>query len=811
MTSTPFQFELGRDTRRVIALVFLLASPTPPSPVLAAEIDARQLPPPASQQIDFVRDIKPILEMNCLKCHGVEKPKGGFSLSSRNTTLKGGDQGVDVIPGDSARSPLIHYVSGLVEDMVMPPERTGLSLSLEQVGLLRSWIDQGLVWERTEEPPVVEATATPVLGYAWVAGDEHKFRELYWQREGWNGGLESFDLTSRPAPGTKVTTSGHIFNEDQKIVLNAEKNGLGFTRLGWHQFRKYDDDSGGYYQPFSPSIYSLDRDLHTDVGRAWADLGLTLPHWPRFVLGYEYRYRDGTRSTLHWGPVSDGAETRSIFPGFEDLSEQVHILKLDVDYTFQNVLVSDQFRGEWYDLSNQKVNDAWFAAGTGAMAVTRARESQQWFQGANTLRAESQITDWLFASAGYLYSHLDSDAAVNVETSNPAALDPDLAVPGWHSDPITLERDSHVFSLNSALGPWKALLLTLGTQNEWTRQQGFGGAAMDLTMASSPSPIPLEPEQFRTDLDRAIFMQNAGLRFTGLPFTTLFAEVRFQEETLGQYETTDGGLNQFLLNADTQTGTVDYRFGFNTSPWRRISLSGHYRNFDRQTDYDTLRKEAYGEPYQGYPGFLRWRDLLSQEAQAKLAWQANAWVKATLSYQWRQNDYRTATEEVADAGAGIPGGISPGGRIFAGRYDAHIPALNLTLSPWQRLYFSGTFAYQDARTETEANGSQSVVPYEGSIYSVIASATYVLGSKSDLAASYSFSQADFSQKNAAEGLPLGIRYAQHAFQIGVRHRIAENKTVGLQYRFYHYDEPSTGGFNDFNASAVYATFSMKFL
>jgi hypothetical protein len=436
------------------------------------------------------------------------------------------------------------------------------------------------------------------------------------------------------------------------------------------------------------------------------------------------------------------------------------VLKLDVDYTFHNVVLSDQFRGEWYDLSSRKFEDSWFDVGTGQMAVTRTREKQTWFQGANTLRAESQITDWLFAAAGYLYSHLDSDAAIDVSTGNPAALDPNLnlVIPGWHSDPITLERDSHVFSVNAALGPWEALTLTLGTQNEWTRQHGFGGASNNISLAIDPPVIPLEDEQFRTDYDRSTFMQNAGLRFTALPFTTLFAEARFQQETIGKFEMTDGGAAPFLLNADTQSDMVDYRFGFNTSPWRRFSFSGHYRNSDRHTDYDNFQKTSVGVPYQGYPGFMRWRDLLAQEAQTKLAWQANWWLKATLSYQWRQNDYKTATEgvdAVDDSGNPIPGGISPGGSIFAGRYRAHIPALNLTLSPWQRLYFSGTFAYQYAKTKTADNGSLSVVPYEGNIYSVIASATYVLGRKSDLAASYSFSQADFAQGNAADGLPLG--------------------------------------------------------
>jgi hypothetical protein len=807
MTFTPLRIGLSRGVRWVPALVLLVVTPTLRHAVLAAEVDLSRLVPPADKQIDFIRDVKPILEINCLKCHGGERPKNGFSLSTRTGALKGGEQGIDIITGDSAHSPLIHYVSGLVEDMVMPPERTGMALTAEQIGTLRAWIDQGLVWERTEEPPVVQATATPFVGTTWVSGDEHKFRELYWQREGWNGGLESFELTARPAPETKVTTSGHVFNDDVKLVLDAEKNGLGFARLGWLQFRKYDDDSGGYYSLFSPPIYALNRDLHIDDGRAWVDLGLALPHLPRFVLGYEYRYREGTRSTLNWGPVSQGGLARSIFPAFEDLSEHIHVLKLDVDYTFQNVVLSDQFRGEWYDLSSSKTEDAWFNVDSGQMAVTRDREHQTWFQGANTLRAESQITDWLFASAGYLYSHLNSDATVNVETGNPAALDPDhgVPIPGWYSEPITIERDSQVFSVNAALGPWKALTLTLGSQNEWTRQQGFGSASNNISVGFEPFLIPLSDEQFRSDYDRATFMQNAGLRFTGLPFTTLFAEARFQEETIGKFETSDGDLYPFLLDADTQTHMVDYRFGFNTSPWRRVSLSAHYRNSDRNTDYDNHEKD-----YQGYPGFMRWRDLLSQEAQAKLAWQANSWIKATLSYQWRRNDYTTSTETVSDAD-GNPDGISPGGPISAGRYEAHTPALNLTLSPWQRLYFSGTVAYQNAKTVTAANGSPSVVPYEGDIYSVIASANYVLGSKSDLAASYSFSQANFTQGNSSYGLPLGIQYYQHAFQIGVRRRIGENKTLGLQYRFYHYNEPSSGGFNNFDAQAVFATFSVKFL
>src|SRR5262245_11220181 len=52
-----------------------------------------KLPAPASQQIDFARDIKPIFEAACVKCHGKGKDKGSFSLETHESFLKGGDSG----------------------------------------------------------------------------------------------------------------------------------------------------------------------------------------------------------------------------------------------------------------------------------------------------------------------------------------------------------------------------------------------------------------------------------------------------------------------------------------------------------------------------------------------------------------------------------------------------------------------------------------------------------------------------------------------------------------------------------------------
>ena len=104
-----------------------------------------QLPPAATHEVDFGKEIRPILESACIKCHGHGKAKGGFRLDTRETTLSESDSGRAVVPGRSRDSYLIHLVSGLDEENVMPEK--GTKLTPAQVGLLRAWIDQGVKWD----------------------------------------------------------------------------------------------------------------------------------------------------------------------------------------------------------------------------------------------------------------------------------------------------------------------------------------------------------------------------------------------------------------------------------------------------------------------------------------------------------------------------------------------------------------------------------------------------------------------------------------------------------------------------------------
>ncbi len=106
--------------------------------------DSPNLPPPVKTTVDFTRDVEPILHMKCYVCHGSEQQMNGLRLDQKEAALKGGYSGPAMIPGKSAESKLILKVASSKEGYKMPP--AGPALSATEIGILRAWIDQGVLW-----------------------------------------------------------------------------------------------------------------------------------------------------------------------------------------------------------------------------------------------------------------------------------------------------------------------------------------------------------------------------------------------------------------------------------------------------------------------------------------------------------------------------------------------------------------------------------------------------------------------------------------------------------------------------------------
>ena len=94
---------------------------------------------PSAQQAEFFeKQVRPILAERCYECHSAEKKqKGGLSLDTRETTLKGGDTGPALVAGDPEKSLLIEAVRYKNHDMQMPPKKR---LAESEVKALEEWV-----------------------------------------------------------------------------------------------------------------------------------------------------------------------------------------------------------------------------------------------------------------------------------------------------------------------------------------------------------------------------------------------------------------------------------------------------------------------------------------------------------------------------------------------------------------------------------------------------------------------------------------------------------------------------------------------
>jgi hypothetical protein len=121
--------------------------PDPPAPA-AGMTDGLPAHPAGSTErgrtaVAFWEDVYPVLERNCLSCHGPQRQRGGFRVDRREDFFGTGGSRQQVVPGDSGRSPLIAIVSGLRTDMARADAH---KLPEREVNLLKAWIDAGAVW-----------------------------------------------------------------------------------------------------------------------------------------------------------------------------------------------------------------------------------------------------------------------------------------------------------------------------------------------------------------------------------------------------------------------------------------------------------------------------------------------------------------------------------------------------------------------------------------------------------------------------------------------------------------------------------------
>ena len=136
------------------------------------------------EEVDFARDVRPILSDKCFACHGPDQAtrKSELRLDTPEGALKGGRSGFPaLVPGDREESELWALISTEFDEERMPPLDGGKELSDDEIETIGRWIDEGAPWaEHWSFLPPRRQTPSGVEGEDWSQGavDDFLLKEM---------------------------------------------------------------------------------------------------------------------------------------------------------------------------------------------------------------------------------------------------------------------------------------------------------------------------------------------------------------------------------------------------------------------------------------------------------------------------------------------------------------------------------------------------------------------------------------------------------------------------------------------------------
>jgi formylglycine-generating enzyme required for sulfatase activity len=301
----------------------------------------------AGAAVDFVKDIQPILENNCVSCHRKGNVKGGVRLDTRKEATTSGDNGPALVPGKSAKSPM--YTTMVLpedDDLLMPPKKKGGPLPKTTAELIRTWIDEGAVWpedlvlvsKKKEEVSKVDEGALVKDIHARIVATSPAVAEKEMQAysEKIPGTEVTFDLVKIPGGkfkmGSPAGEEGRNADEGPQREVQIAPFWMGKCEITWNEFELFmypteerrireshqinaklnelTDASSRPTQPYVEMSFGMGKDGFPAISMTqhsankyceW--LSAKTGHFYRLPTEAEWEYaaRAGTTTTYFWG------------------------------------------------------------------------------------------------------------------------------------------------------------------------------------------------------------------------------------------------------------------------------------------------------------------------------------------------------------------------------------------------------------------------------------------------------------------------------------------------------------------------------
>ena len=620
------------------------------------------------------------------------------------------------------------------------------------------------------------------------------------------GGIEDLHYQTEIAKKTTFTLDGHgIYdNHNYKLGLGVEKEGLGFIRFNFENFRIWDSGNGGY-SPVDGTAFPNSGDaVALDRGKISLEAGYNKEGQPKVTFKYTHSYRNGEKGSTIWGPVHDSiGDVFRLFPGIYDIDEKSDAFQIDVAHRIKKVDVGLGVRFETGEINNAHKLTSW-AGESGVQQRNTDRQGTSYDMLSVHAFAETWLKPNQFLSAGFMFANLDDTFTGSRIYGDDfdVIYTPGSFPLGYYDLNGGSHKNEYVANLNWMWLATKNFTITpsLRVQNEDWNANSSGTGTLD-----NFSTEAFNSNSSRDSLD---VRERLDARYTGVTNWVFSASGEWTE---GQGNLKiNGGLSQIAgigpdpVHCETDDSRFFQKYAL-SARWypvkqASVDVGGYYKN--NQYDYANTQDSTSNDPNNGnaYPGFLLYQGFQTWDGNARLTLHPLSKITLVSRYEYQISTISTKPDPASDLS-----------EVDSSRMTSHILGQNASWTPlnWLSLQAGANYVISETRTPA-SDYTQAILNSQNNYWTVNFNAGLVLDDKTDLNLGYFYYRAADGQNAVVNGLPLGTDAEEHSANATLTRRLTKNLRLNLKYAFTHYEDYASEGSYNFNAHVIFTSLQYRF-
>lgn len=655
--------------------------------------------------------------------------------------------------------------------------------------------------EEEAPAPFLEGSVSVSAGRAILSGDKAAFEKREQRPAGGSFGLEELRF-AREAGGSMLRFESRLMpiDGDYRLAGRWTPRDEVHLDIGYNRFRTFYDGSGKYFQSSDVFFAPDDERLHVDRERLWLELGFAPEDLPRLKLRYERLTRRGKKPSTALGEttLTGGLGPRSIVPAFWELDESRDILTADVSFETDSHQWAGGLRYEHTSTDDARKNRRSPTEPAERAVTSRDGTSSDMFSAHAFV--ERHFGEKLIVSAAGLASTLDT----NLEGGRIYGPDFDpIFDPAFVRAPFDLgmldlsggtRLKQYVANLNAVYALSKYWSARPSVRYEHLQTDNVATYVQTMTLPGSLLEQSLAAQSASSE-DR--LTERLEFRYAPRP--------NWSYSFRGEWSQAIGDLEERQVDRTTNLTTLDrltdstrlsqkYVIAINWYARPGLALASEYYYKRRSVDHDFPRDSALAGSNDRYPAFIRKQAFDTHDFNIRVSWRP----ASMLSFVTRYDLQYSANEMQGD-------GLEA---IQSARATTHIISQSATWSPIPRLYLTGSANLVYDQLATPA--ASLVLNSDNNYLNAALGAGYAVSKRSDLYLDVSHYRArDFSD-NSAVSLPYGADQKYQAVSLTWVLRATESLIYTLKYGYVTSRDRASGGFNDYDATVLYAKAQYNF-